>query len=72
MKNTKKLTQSTKAVATAPRAAKPIASAPPVPANQEIAIRAYQIYASSGRQPGRELEFWLEAERQLQHGPSTK
>jgi hypothetical protein len=40
-----------------------------MPASKEIAIRAYQIYANAGRPTGREVEFWLEAERQLQRGP---
>jgi hypothetical protein len=31
-------------------------------------MRAYEIYANAGHQPGREVEFWLEAERQLQRG----
>ena len=31
-----------------------------------IAIRAHELYAQSGYRPGREVEFWLEAERQLQ------
>jgi EAL domain-containing protein (putative c-di-GMP-specific phosphodiesterase class I) len=72
MRTTKKMTPSTKAKAPAPRAAKPIAPAVPMPAKSEIAIRAYELYANSGRQPGREVEFWLEAERQLQRGTSKK
>jgi hypothetical protein len=69
MKSTKKMTNSARAPATPPRAAKPIAPALPMPASKEIAIRAYQIYANAGRPTGREVEFWLEAERQLQRGP---
>jgi len=72
MKNTKKMTNHTKVMATASRAAKPIAPAVPMPAKNEIAIRAYELFANSGRQPGREVEFWLEAERQLQRGTNQK
>lgn len=33
--------------------------------HEQIAVRAHEIYESSGRQHGRDVEFWLEAERQL-------
>jgi hypothetical protein len=36
------------------------------PAHDEIARRAYAIYERSGRQPGRSLENWLQAEIELQ------
>ena len=32
---------------------------------EEIASRAYQIWEACGRPPGRELEHWLQAEREL-------
>ena len=32
---------------------------------QEIRNRAYEIYLQRGGQPGRELEDWLQAEREL-------
>jgi Protein of unknown function (DUF2934) len=32
---------------------------------QEIRIRAYEIYLQRGGQPGYELEDWLQAEREL-------
>jgi hypothetical protein len=32
---------------------------------QEIRIRAYEIYLQRGGQPGSELEDWLQAEREL-------
>jgi Protein of unknown function (DUF2934) len=32
---------------------------------QEIRIRAYEIYLQRGGQPGRELEDWLQAENEL-------
>jgi Protein of unknown function (DUF2934) len=58
-----------KTAAPAPRAARRVASKLPTPTKMEIASRAYDLYAESGHQPGREVEFWLEAERQLQRGP---
>lgn len=33
---------------------------------EEVQFRAYQIYVSRNRQPGRELDDWLRAERELQ------
>lgn len=40
------------------------------PSHEEIALRARDLYERSGCQPGRDEEFWLEAERQLrqEHG----
>jgi Protein of unknown function (DUF2934) len=35
------------------------------PAPEEIALRAYQIYLERGGAPGRELEDWTRAEREL-------
>jgi hypothetical protein len=69
MKSTSKTTSRTKAAATASRAAEPVAPKLRMPTRIEIAKRAYEIYAKSGHQPGREVEFWLEAERQLRRGP---
>ena len=31
-----------------------------------IAVRAYHLYEESGYVPGRDMENWLEAERQVQ------
>jgi Zinc-binding dehydrogenase/Protein of unknown function (DUF2934) len=36
---------------------------------QEIRRRAYELYLARGAQPGRELEDWLQAERELTHEP---
>jgi hypothetical protein len=33
--------------------------------SEHIAQRAYELYAASGYEPGKEVEHWLEAERQL-------
>ena len=39
------------------------------PARQEeIRRRAYEIYLERGEQPGCDLDDWLQAERELQHG----
>ena len=35
------------------------------PTHDEIAARARQLFEASGHPGGRDLEFWLEAERQL-------
>ena len=34
--------------------------------DEEIRRRAYEIYRERGDQPGRELDDWLQAERQLE------
>jgi DUF2934 family protein len=39
----------------------------PVP-EEEIRYRAYEIYLERGEQPGCDLDDWLRAERELQHG----
>ena len=33
--------------------------------HEQIAARAYEIYERDGRQEGRELEYWLQAEIEL-------
>ena len=35
------------------------------PKQEEIALRAYQIYLQRGGVPGNEFEDWMQAERQL-------
>jgi len=35
------------------------------PYNNDIRSRAYEIYIARGEQPGRELDDWLQAEREL-------
>src|SRR6266404_4707785 len=35
---------------------------------EEIKLRAYEIYLERGEQPGRELDDWLQAERELEGG----
>jgi hypothetical protein len=36
--------------------------------DEEIRRRAYEIYVERGEQSGRELDDWLQAERELQGG----
>ena len=36
--------------------------------HEEIRRRAYGIYLERGEQPGRELDDWLQAERELKRG----
>lgn len=36
---------------------------------EAIAQRAYELYVASGSQDGRDVEHWLEAERQLRKDP---
>lgn len=35
------------------------------PTQEEVAVRAYQLFLDRGGAPGHELDDWLEAERQL-------
>jgi hypothetical protein len=35
--------------------------------NQEVRARAYQLWELAGKPSGRDLEFWFEAERQVQN-----
>jgi hypothetical protein len=43
------------------------------PTQEEIALRAYQIYLQRGGVPGNEFEDWMEAQRQLvaENGKAT-
>src|SRR5260370_652587 len=38
----------------------------------EIKLRAYEIYLERGEQPGRELDDWLQAERELEGGALSR
>ena len=38
----------------------------PEPANEQIAARARHLWEKGGRQLGHDLEYWLQAEEQLQ------
>src|SRR6266481_10164263 len=39
---------------------------------EEIKLRAYEIYLERGEQPGRELDDWLQAERELEGGALSR
>ena len=39
---------------------------------EAIAQRAFELYAASGYQHGRDVEHWLEAERQLRKDPKYR
>ena len=52
-------------IATAGRTRKPVTARPRSLTHEDIAVRAHSLYEQSGCQRGREVEFWLEAERQL-------
>jgi hypothetical protein len=38
------------------------------PTNEEIAVRAYLIWEKNGKPHGRDREYWLQAEAELQAG----
>jgi hypothetical protein len=40
--------------------------------DEEIRRRAYEIYLERGEQPGRELDDWLQAERELEGGALSR
>ncbi len=62
------------APAAKPAAAAPVKAAPAKagkaydPTQEEIQVRAFEIYVSEGCREGNELENWLRAERELRSG----
>jgi Protein of unknown function (DUF2934) len=40
--------------------------------DEEIRRRAYEIYLERGEQPGREVDDWLQAERELEGGAFSR
>ena len=42
------------------------------PTEEQIRSRAYEIYVRSGRQPGHDLDNWLQAEYELTQLPIRK
>ncbi len=44
---------------------KPARPVEPPPTDDEVRVRAYQIFLARGAVPGRDLEDWLQAEREL-------
>ena len=43
----------------------PVTARPRTLRHEDIAVLAHSLYEQSGYQAGREVEFWLEAERRL-------
>ena len=43
----------------------------PSPTEEQIRIRAHQLWDVAGRPEGREDEFWREAERELKDGATN-
>ena len=41
----------------------------PHPSEEQVRARAFAIYLERGRQPGHELDDWLQAEFELDHLP---
>jgi hypothetical protein len=39
------------------------------PSEEQIRARAFELYLERGREPGHELEDWLQAEFELAHRP---
>jgi len=42
-----------------------------IPSEEQIRIRAHQLWEIAGQPDGREDEFWHEAERELKDGPTN-
>jgi len=40
--------------------------------DETIRLRAYEIYLERGQQPGRDLDDWLQAERELERGTLSR
>jgi len=60
----KKTTTASTATSTRKSSAKPASA----PSHDQIAARAHELFLNSGQPHGRDVEFWLEAERQLRNG----
>ena len=58
----------TKSQATSTKAETEKVSAGNSARDEEIRLRAYEIYLERGEQPGRDLDDWLQAERELKRG----
>jgi hypothetical protein len=63
-----KRNESPPAQATSTQAEKGEASVGTSTRDEEISRRAYEIYLERGQQPGRDLDDWLQAERELERG----
>lgn len=58
------LTKPTPAVAAMTALPNP-AKAKAVPSHEDIVLRAYEIWLSTGKESGRDQEHWFQAEREL-------
>jgi hypothetical protein len=45
---------------------------PRMPAPEEVARRAYELFQARGSEPGHDLENWFDAERELINGTSSE
>jgi H+-transporting ATPase len=52
--------------------AAPLLAKRPVDGTLQVAIRAYELYEQRGRQDGRDVQDWLQAEREIRKGESSK
>lgn len=71
MKDDRKSTSRTTAAGTAHPFQGPVNESDGIPL-EAIARRAYELYTASGNQHGRDVEHWLEAERQLRKDPKYR
>jgi hypothetical protein len=58
--------------ATSIQAETPEASVGNAARDEDVRRRAYEIYLERGEQPGREIDDWLEAERELEGGALSR
>jgi hypothetical protein len=63
--------RTTKVVAMPGAASTTVLSPSPRPTDIEIAKRAFELYCERGCQAGRDVEDWLQAERELQETASS-
>lgn len=70
--STKKVATASKTKATAVKKTKKKASNNEQQIQEEIAKKAYELYEESGREDGRDMEHWLEAEKLLKPKPRRK
>jgi hypothetical protein len=72
MSSRPKRTESGEPQAASIQANTPEASVGNVASDEEIRLRAYEIYLERGEQPGRELDDWLQAQRELESKPLSR
>lgn len=64
--------RSTKVVTMPTRVSPHALSQSPSPADSDIARRAFELYCERGCQPGRDVEDWLQAERELREEANSR